>query len=380
MAPAISAPTSSAQTRLPFRPSGHVAGDDALREPLGDRRLADAGLADQHRVVLRAAREHLDRAPDLLVAADHRVELARLGGAVRSRPYFVERLVGALGILRRHALAAAHVLQRAEQRLARHELEREHEVLDRDELVVELARLVEGVVERLAERRRPPAAAAFAPRDGRQRPQARLGLGAHASRVGARALQQRARQLLLEQRHGEVVAGQLGVAQPPRQLLRGGDGLAGLDRQLVEIHRVVSSDAFSVGVAGGCGPVEDDLAPVLPVGLVDLGAERCLELLHPRAHPPQLVLEPQHVLDAREVEPELRRQLLDQPQPLDVGLGVEPRAARRARRAHEALRLVGAQRLRMHAGELRRDRDHVAGTVAHRPNALSRGRSRSTLS
>ena len=64
--------------------------------------------------------------------------------------------------------------------------------------------------------------------------------------------------------------------------------------------------------------VEDDLAPVLPVGLVDLVAERGLELLHPRAQAPQLVLEPQHVLDARQVEPELRRQLLDQPQALDV--------------------------------------------------------------
>ena len=55
---------------------GHVAVDDALRQPLGDRRLADARLADQHRIVLRAARQHLDRAADLLVAADDRIELA----------------------------------------------------------------------------------------------------------------------------------------------------------------------------------------------------------------------------------------------------------------------------------------------------------------
>ena len=34
---------------------GHVAGDDALGEPLDDGGLADAGLADQHRVVLGAA-------------------------------------------------------------------------------------------------------------------------------------------------------------------------------------------------------------------------------------------------------------------------------------------------------------------------------------
>ena len=158
----------------------HVAGDDALREPLGDRRLADAGLADQHRVVLRPAREHLDRAPDLLVAADHRVELARLGGGREVAAELRQRLVGSLGILRRHALAAAHLLERAEERLAGHELEREDEMLDRDELVVELARLVERVVERLAERaarlRRGVRAA-----HGRQRPQARLGLGEHRS-------------------------------------------------------------------------------------------------------------------------------------------------------------------------------------------------------
>ena len=56
---------------------GHVAVGDAQREALGDRGLADAGLADQHRIVLGPAGEHLDRAADFLVAADDRVELAR---------------------------------------------------------------------------------------------------------------------------------------------------------------------------------------------------------------------------------------------------------------------------------------------------------------
>ena len=125
--------------------------------------LADAGLADQHRVVLRAARQHLDHAADLLVAPDHRVELALLGGLGQVAAELRQRLVGALGILRRDALAAAHLLQRAEQRLARDEVEREQEVLDRDEVVVELPRLVEGVVQHLAEGRRLPVAAAFEP-------------------------------------------------------------------------------------------------------------------------------------------------------------------------------------------------------------------------
>ena len=50
-----------------------------MREALDDRGLADAGLADQHGVVLRTAAEHLHGAADLLVAADDGVELALAG-------------------------------------------------------------------------------------------------------------------------------------------------------------------------------------------------------------------------------------------------------------------------------------------------------------
>ncbi len=81
---------------LALQALGHVAGDDPLREPLDDRRLPHAGVADQHRVVLRAAREHLDHAPDLLVAADDRVELALLGELGQVAAELLERLVGAL--------------------------------------------------------------------------------------------------------------------------------------------------------------------------------------------------------------------------------------------------------------------------------------------
>src|SRR5262245_4603650 len=72
------------QHRAPIEPDqalvlqrfGNVAGYDSLRESLDDGGLADARLADQHRVVLRAAREHLDRPANLVVAAYDRVELA----------------------------------------------------------------------------------------------------------------------------------------------------------------------------------------------------------------------------------------------------------------------------------------------------------------
>ena len=60
----------------------HVAVDDLLRQPFDDRRLADARLADEHGVVLRAAAEHLLHALELVLAADERIELVlhrRLG-------------------------------------------------------------------------------------------------------------------------------------------------------------------------------------------------------------------------------------------------------------------------------------------------------------
>ena len=55
----------------------NVAAHDALREPFDDCRLANAGFADKNRVVLGSPRENLNRASDLLVAADDRIELAR---------------------------------------------------------------------------------------------------------------------------------------------------------------------------------------------------------------------------------------------------------------------------------------------------------------
>ncbi len=63
---------------------GHVALGDALGEPLHDRGLADARVADQHGVVLAAPGEHLDGLLDLLVAPDHRVDppLPGQGGEV----------------------------------------------------------------------------------------------------------------------------------------------------------------------------------------------------------------------------------------------------------------------------------------------------------
>ena len=57
---------------------GHVVGRDALGEALDDGGLADARLADQHRVVLGAPRQHLHHPFGLAQAPHHRVQLVVL--------------------------------------------------------------------------------------------------------------------------------------------------------------------------------------------------------------------------------------------------------------------------------------------------------------
>ena len=80
-----------------------VARNDAMGEALGDGGLADAGLADQGGVVLGLAAEDLDDPLDLLLAADHRVQLVRAGGLREVDPQRVDRgcLARALGLLGR---------------------------------------------------------------------------------------------------------------------------------------------------------------------------------------------------------------------------------------------------------------------------------------
>ena len=143
----------------------HVALDDAVRQPLDDGRLADAGLADQHGVVLGAAGEHLDGAADLLVAADHGIELALRGGLREVARIFLQRVVLLLGAGRIRGAALAQIVDRLVQALRRdagilenarglalachgESLER---ALDGDEAVARLGRHLLGLVEHAAD-------------------------------------------------------------------------------------------------------------------------------------------------------------------------------------------------------------------------------------
>ena len=133
------------QQLLVFQAFRHVAVEDPQRQTLDDRGLADAGLADQHGIVLGAAGQHLNGAADFLVAADHRVELAVARGLGQVAGIFLQRVIGVFG---RGAVSGAALAQRFDRRV---------EVLRRDAALAQdgagLAALLERQARAAAARR-----------------------------------------------------------------------------------------------------------------------------------------------------------------------------------------------------------------------------------
>ncbi|GIX07040.1 MAG: hypothetical protein KatS3mg115_1443 [Candidatus Poribacteria bacterium] len=111
---------------LVLEPLGHVARDDALGQPLDDRGLAHAGLADQHGVVLRAAEQDPDDPPDLLVPADDGIELPLAGqlGKILPKPFQSLELILRVRVL--HLLAAPEGLERLTNPIGGHSVTSEN--------------------------------------------------------------------------------------------------------------------------------------------------------------------------------------------------------------------------------------------------------------
>ncbi len=263
---------------------GDVAGGDAQRDPLDDGRLADARIADQHRVVLGAARQDLHRAADLLVAADDRIELAVAGQLGQVARVLRQRLVLPLGLGIGHALGAADlgqrlheglpadagVLQRAAGGAVVLGQQRQQEVLARDVLVLELLGLLAGFLE---EGLQPPP-------ERRCRRSSPRTCGCASSAlwrclsdlrgVDSDLAQQRPGHaiLLIEQGQKQVLRRQFLVAAAPGQLMRGLDRLSGFDGQLVEPHGTAKQVSTTTGatsrgaVAASTEPPRPRLGPI----------------------------------------------------------------------------------------------------------------------
>ena len=118
-------------------------------------------------------------------------------------------------------------------------------MLRRDILVVHRPRFVLGAVQHLREFGR-GAGLLRGALHRRLLRELRLALGAKGIHRLARALDERARELLVEERDAEVLGVDLGVAAAARKLLRGGDRLSRLDRQPVEVHLVLSGRSASL--------------------------------------------------------------------------------------------------------------------------------------
>ena len=225
---------------LLLQPFGHVAADDALRQPLDDGGLAHARLADEHRVVLGAPAEDLDGAADFLVAADDRIEFAAARHLGQVAAVFLQRLVGALRVLAGDALAAADGRERGEHTVARDAQprqqfrcaaavvaeQRQQQMLGADVVVVHRRCFALGI---LQDARGLPAQAGLgvAAVDLRSLRQVGFELALHGRRVCAGLLQDLRHDPfgLLEQRQQQVLRFDLVVVIGLRELLGGENGL-----------------------------------------------------------------------------------------------------------------------------------------------------------
>ena len=106
LAPACSRPRSSDSSETSSQLRRHVAARETLREAFDHRRLADARLAGQDRIVLAPPHQDVDDLADLFIASGDRIHLAVAGllgeidGVLRQRFLLAHRggrRLGALG-------------------------------------------------------------------------------------------------------------------------------------------------------------------------------------------------------------------------------------------------------------------------------------------
>ena len=229
----------------------HVAGHDALRQPLDDGGLADTGLTDQHGVVLGAPRQHLHDAADLGVPADHRVQLALAGTRRQVDAVLLQCLVAALGIRAGDPRRAAHLDERVAQRVRGRTLpaqqvgdggppggEPDQHVLGRDVLVTHLGGELLGGGDRGERLARELGGRDRGAGGGGEPVAERRHLGANGGGIGADGREQGRRDAvtLREQRAQQVRGADVGVAGQRRGLHRGRDRLLGLRGGVETVH------------------------------------------------------------------------------------------------------------------------------------------------
>jgi len=246
---------------------GHVAADDPLGQPLDDRGLADAGLADQDGVVLRPAAQDLDDAPDLLVAPDHGVQLPGSCFLGQVAAVLLECLVGALRGCGGDPLATADAREGAQDGLAPRRVSLEErlafapgvdhaqeQVLRGDELIRQPARLLGRALQHAAGARVERQLAAGDLRAAREEGGE---LAAERPQVHPEPAERLGRDSLvgLDESGKDVLRVEDRALEPLGERLRSGDRLLGLLGETVEVHGAVGS--FRSGSVGSAASSAD---------------------------------------------------------------------------------------------------------------------------
>ena len=234
---------------------GDVAVHDALGNSLGDRGLAHARLADEAWVVFPAPREDLHDAPDLVVAADDGVHLALAHISGKVATVLVEGLELSLRIGVGDALRASHARESLHEPVGRHASrgdegrghlaivlgEREDEVLDRDEVVLQRLRLVLGLAQDLHGATRKPGLRAGSA-DARELVEVRIESLLERRRVTSSLRQQGTKDAPVLREHGlhQMLGNELGVSTSAREVTCLAKRFLALGRHPVGSHSKLS--------------------------------------------------------------------------------------------------------------------------------------------
>ncbi len=236
------------------QPLRYISFDDAICESLDDGSLADAGLPDQNRVVLGAAREDLDDTADLLVTPDHRVELPLAGCLGEVPAVAFESLVAPLGVRRGHAVAPAYRSQSGQQLVVADGddvCHRHQDMLDRQVVV---AHVLLGALRRIEALAQVPAHLRLGAVGVREAGDDLAEAGPQGGCVDTGCIEDRERDAvgLAEGCQQDVPCDDLRIVRGGRRFGRLGKGFARLERPIVgiECHQRTTSQGF-LGLTGG---------------------------------------------------------------------------------------------------------------------------------
>ena len=239
------------ENRFVFQAFRNVTAHNALSKAFRNGGLADAGLSDENRVVLRFPGKNPDNVSDLRISANDRIQLIFPGSLHEVRSVFLQGVVRILRIVRRH-MAALDFGKLRRKGVFRYAMVGEnpldgrrlvcedpnHQVFDRDIFVSHALRGLLRRAENPVRFRRQ--IDLRAPADFRQLADCRIQLRQNLVVVCSHLLKQRCDQtaVLIQQSIKNVFGSDILIAVFLRHILCGLDGFNGFLCKIVRVHSI----------------------------------------------------------------------------------------------------------------------------------------------